>query len=88
MFKKTLLNIARIAIKEEFIGHKELNEEVKKRLTTMFPALLDLGAVFVTIKERGELRGCIGSVIAHRPLIDDLIENAKAAAFYDPRFPP
>ena len=88
MFKKTLLNIARIAIKEEFIGHKELNEEVKKRLTTMFPALLDLGAVFVTIKERGELRGCIGSVIAHRPLIEDLIENAKAAAFYDPRFPP
>jgi len=42
----------------------------------------------VTIKERGSLRGCIGSLIAHRPLIDDLIENAKSSAFNDPRFPP
>ena len=87
-FKQTLLNIARVAIKEEFIGHKELNDEVKKRLIQMFPRLAQKGAAFVTIQERGSLRGCIGSIIAHRPLIDDIIENAKAAAFSDPRFPP
>ncbi|WP_187647390.1 AmmeMemoRadiSam system protein A [Nitrosophilus labii] len=87
-FKRTLLNIARIAIKEEFLGHKELNNEVKKRVLEMFPDLAKLGAVFVTIKERGSLRGCIGSLIAYRTLIEDIIENAKAAAFSDPRFPP
>ena len=86
--KKTLLNIARIAIKEEFMWHKELNEDVKKRLIAMFPELAKPGAVFVTINERSSLRGCIGSLVAYRPLIDDVIENAKAAAFGDPRFPP
>jgi len=86
--KQILLNIARVAIKEEFIGHKELNEEVKKRLTDMFEDLKKPGATFVTINERGALRGCIGSLVAYRPLIDDVIENAKAAAFKDPRFPP
>lgn len=87
-FKQALLNIARVAIKEEFIGHKELNDEVKNRLIQMFPKLAEPGAAFVTIQERGALRGCIGSIIAHRALIDDIIENAKAAAFSDPRFPP
>ncbi len=86
--KKVLLNIARIAIKEEFLGHKELNDEVKKRLIAMCPELSKPGAVFVTINERSSLRGCIGSLVAYRPLIDDVIENAKAAAFGDPRFPP
>ncbi len=86
--KKVMLNIARIAIKEEFLGHKELNEDVKKRLIAMYPVLAKPGAVFVTINERSSLRGCIGSLVAHRPLIEDLIANAKAAAFGDPRFPP
>ena len=86
--KRAMLSIARIAIKEEFLGHKELTDEVKQRLITMFPRLAEPGAVFVTINERSSLRGCIGSLVAHRPLIDDIIENAKAAAFGDPRFPP
>jgi hypothetical protein len=34
------------------------------------------------------LRGCIGSIIAHRSLIDDLVSNAISAAFHDPRFLP
>lgn len=46
------------------------------------------GATFVTLEERGELRGCIGSLRAHRPLGDDVRDNALAAAFRDPRFPP
>ncbi len=86
--KQIMLNIARIAIKEEFLGHKELTDEVKQRLIQMYPQLAKPGAVFVTINERSSLRGCIGSLVAHRPLIDDLIANAKAAAFGDPRFPP
>ena len=34
------------------------------------------------------MRGCIGSLQVHRPLIDDLSANAYAAAFRDPRFEP
>lgn len=51
-------------------------------------ALAAKGASFVTLKKSGRLRGCIGSVIAHRDLAGDLCENAFKAAFRDPRFPP
>ena len=44
-------------------------------------------ATFVTLEKDGKLRGCIGSIVAHRPLIDDIAENAVRAAFQDPRFP-
>jgi AmmeMemoRadiSam system protein A len=46
------------------------------------------GATFVTLTRDGELRGCIGTLEAHRPLGEDVRENAVAAAFRDPRFPP
>ncbi|TRZ64252.1 MAG: AmmeMemoRadiSam system protein A [Rhodocyclaceae bacterium] len=52
------------------------------------PELTQRGAVFVTLTERGELRGCIGSLEAWRPLHDDVVANARAAAFNDPRFAP
>jgi len=45
-------------------------------------------ATFVTLNRHGRLRGCIGSLQAHRPLLEDLRANAKAAAFLDPRFEP
>ena len=44
-------------------------------------------ATFVTLTHGGALRGCIGSIQAISPLLDDLIHNARAAAFSDPRFP-
>jgi AmmeMemoRadiSam system protein A len=46
------------------------------------------GTCFVTLTKRGGLRGCIGSLEARRPLVLDVRENAIAAAFHDPRFPP
>lgn len=46
------------------------------------------GACFVTLTRQGELRGCIGTLEAHRPLAVDVRENAVAAAFRDPRFRP
>lgn len=51
-------------------------------------ALSRPGAVFVTLEVRGRLRGCIGSCVARRALVEDVAENAYAAAFRDPRFPP
>src|SRR5690606_18537148 len=47
-----------------------------------------LAATFVTIKKNGELRGCMGTTVARRPLLDDVRSQALAAAFRDPRFPP
>jgi AmmeMemoRadiSam system protein A len=49
-------------------------------------SLLEQGACFVTLNESGQLRGCIGSLEARRPLAVDVCENAYAAAFRDPRF--
>ena len=50
--------------------------------------LRETAASFVTLREGGELRGCIGTVDAHRPLGDDVSHNAYAAAYHDPRFAP
>ena len=45
-------------------------------------------ATFVTLEISRQLRGCIGMLEAVRPLVVDIAENAFAAAFKDPRFPP
>jgi len=50
--------------------------------------LSEKGASFVTLRIGGELRGCIGSLVAYQPLRDDVRQNARAAAFEDPRFYP
>jgi AmmeMemoRadiSam system protein A len=52
------------------------------------PDLAQPAATFVTLHAYRELRGCIGSLEAARPLRIDVRENAIAAAFRDPRFPP
>lgn len=61
-------------------------EDVK--LDRIPPVFGQLGACFVTLEKNGDLRGCIGSIIAHRWLIDDLAQNAQNSAFSDPRFQP
>ena len=67
---------------------------IKSRLLQMqekisYPQVLDeIGACFVTLEKEGKLRGCIGSILAYRPLIEDLLTNAQKAAFADPRFKP
>jgi len=85
MDKSLLLAIARHAIAETFGLASPLDRD---ELIELHPWLGNPGAVFVTLNENHHLRGCIGSIVAHRPLIDDLIHNAKAAAFSDPRFSP
>ncbi len=44
--------------------------------------------VFVTLHKGGQLRGCIGHIMAQLPLEQAVIENAHSAAFRDPRFSP
>lgn len=43
---------------------------------------------FVTLKKKGALRGCIGSLTATEPLPAGVKRNTLNAAFHDPRFPP
>jgi AmmeMemoRadiSam system protein A len=76
---RALIGIARQAIAAEF--GLEVGERGR-------PALHRLGATFVTLFHSGELRGCIGSLRATRDVALDVRENALAAAFRDPRFPP
>jgi uncharacterized protein len=76
-----LLALARHAIGRE-LGHAVADPDAAH------PRLAERGATFVTLTQGGELRGCIGSLNAHRPLAADVRENAVGAAFRDPRFPP
>ncbi|MBI4740310.1 MAG: AmmeMemoRadiSam system protein A [Betaproteobacteria bacterium] len=77
---RTLLTIARNAIARRF------GQTPPPAATG--PELSAPGATFVTLTQNGRLRGCIGSLEAHRPLATDVAENAVAAAFCDPRFAP
>ena len=61
----------------------------KKTVCTNHPPVFNqLGACFVTLKKYNNLRGCIGSIVAYQPLINDLVQHAQDAAFRDPRFNP
>ncbi len=52
------------------------------------PELKNLGAVFVTLRKKGHLRGCIGTTMARRAIYEEVAEMACASAFQDYRFPP
>ena len=52
------------------------------------PWMLVVAATFVTLRQGTELRGCVGSILARQPLIEDVRTNALGSAFRDPRFPP
>ena len=52
------------------------------------PALAVAGGCFVTIKQRGQLRGCIGTFRSEHPLWENVAQMAAAAATGDPRFYP
>lgn len=76
----TLLAIARGAIASR------LGEEAPP----VAPAewLQEPAATFVSIHLAGDLRGCVGTLAAKRPLREDVASNARAAAFEDSRFAP
>lgn len=85
MSQSILLKIASDAIEEEFLS-KPMIEKIA--LESQYDFLLEERACFVTLNLDGNLRGCIGSLYPHRKLIDEIIGNAKHAAFQDYRFKP
>lgn len=80
-YGKTLIGLARYAI----AGHLGLPYALPAGSKAEW--LHEQRACFVTLTLDGQLRGCIGTLEAHRPLIEDLRANAIAAASHDPRFP-
>jgi len=78
----TLIALARGAIAAK------LERAVKEVNVDDTDWLQEARATFVTLTMHGQLRGCIGTLEAHRPLIEDVQANAVAAAFHDPRFSP
>jgi len=82
--KQILLRLARQALELGVRGEKLPTLDRQ----SLSPGLCADGAAFVTLTERGELRGCIGALEAYQPLVEDVREHAIAAALSDYRFPP
>ncbi len=82
--RKYLLSVARESI-ELAVNRKPLPP---LNLDTLTPHLKAPGASFVTLTKSGDLRGCIGTLEAYQPLVEDVREHAIAAALEDYRFPP
>jgi AmmeMemoRadiSam system protein A len=79
--KEQLKEIAKKAIESVLFGQNlealNLGEKLKEK-----------GGAFVTIKKKGDLRGCIGYIRAVLPIHQTVKEAAVQAAFHDPRFGP
>ena len=80
--QKSILRIARSTLENYIRTGKILEAE------PLTPRLSEKRGAFVTLHERGELRGCIGYVEAVKPLYQAVSEMAVAASTEDPRFPP
>jgi AmmeMemoRadiSam system protein A len=81
---RVLLDLARQTIAAELgIAHETPSARDKQ-----FPVFTSQRGTFVTLKQDGNLRGCIGSLTATQPLVENIRTNALNAAFRDPRFSP
>lgn len=82
--QNTLLKVARESIEFGLKHHKPLPVNVREHSFN----LQQHRATFVTLHLHEKLRGCIGTLEAHQPLIKDVAVHAFAAAFEDARFTP
>jgi len=79
-----LMQVAEASIRHGLLHGSPLQVDPKSYMDS----LQVTRASFVTLQQHGDLRGCIGHLEAFQPLVRDVAENAHAAAFQDPRFPP
>jgi AmmeMemoRadiSam system protein A len=81
--QRALVDAARTAVRHGLEGDLAW----APRPADLTPRVLDLGATFVTLRRHGNLLGCIGTLQPSRPLVDDVVANARGAAYADPRLP-
>ena len=79
--KQALLQLARQAMHAQVTGGRAPDPALE-------PGLPGASGVFVTIKQKGELRGCLGTMDARRDLAAEIARCAADAASRDPRFAP
>lgn len=78
-----LVKLARLTIENECKGEKTSSPEI------LTPEMERRAGVFVSIKKHGQLRGCIGTTEpTQKNVVEEVIQNAISAGFYDPRFFP
>lgn len=80
--RRRLLDLARAVIEAEATG------AVAPHPKADTPALAETRGAFVTLHAADRLRGCIGYIEGVKPLVEAVADNARAAAFRDPRFAP
>jgi AmmeMemoRadiSam system protein A len=78
--KKELLAVARNAVKAAVSGKRP------EKVSSADPALNEHCGCFVTLKNRDELRGCIGMFVSDKPLIETVTDMAVASSTGDSRF--
>lgn len=83
--RRWLLRLAHLAIGAAVRGQ---GRREPLRMAEASPHLREARGAFTTLHENGELRGCIGYVLAVAPLEQTIRETARAAALEDSRFPP
>ena len=81
--KVFLVQFARSVIQEALNRGEKIPAPV-----SISPAVHEKRGCFVTLHQRGNLRGCIGTIEPEQALINGVEENAVNAAFRDPRFSP
>lgn len=85
--KKYLLKLSRATLKAHILNeYKDFSEILSTNPKT--EGITGISGVFVTLREEGELRGCIGSIEGREPLYLGVINNTINAASRDPRFSP
>ena len=85
---RLLIFEARKTIRNKLLKPSQQNESEAASPHEVDPILHKKGGTFVTLSKNGKLRGCIGHIIAHEPIVESIRHNAFNAAFKDPRFPP
>jgi AmmeMemoRadiSam system protein A len=84
--QQAILDLAKRTVDTQV--HEGRQIDVPVELLARFPRFRQIRGTFVTLKKRGELRGCIGTLNASHSLAQDVVSNAVNAAIRDPRFPP
>ena len=85
MSRSVLLKLARESIQEVLETQRTIN---KATLLSEHPLLNEKIQTTINIYLHKELRGSCASVNAEKSLLEDIIYNAKAAAFQDKNFTP
>ena len=82
--RTTLMQLARQALEDSVLGRPPESLD----MDSLSAPLREMGASFVTLTIRGQLRGCIGTLDAYQSLAEDVCTHAVDAALHDYRFPP